>query len=124
MSAFIVNKKHIDYLVSALYYSNKDYQNKYMDIQELNKIGQTLVNANYKSVNYRYNESEKPYKYIFSQIFTIYFIQTLKAINCLDYQSCEYPGWERSKAKKILNQIKDQCIYHLTDSNKYQWEIR
>ena len=118
MSAFIVNKKHIDYIVTVLYNDNPFFTKEF-----LNKTGQTLVNENFKSVNYRYNESDKPYKYIFEQVKNINPIQVLKAINCLDYQSCEHANWKKSNARKILDDIRDICINKLPGYDDFQWEI-
>jgi len=119
MSAFIVNKKHIDYIVTVLYNDNPLFTKEF-----LNKTGQTLVDENFKSVNYRYNESNQPYKYIFEQVRNINPIQVLKAINCLDYQSCEHNTWKRSNARKILDDIRDICINKLPGYDDFQWEVR
>lgn len=119
MSAFIVNKKHIDYILSA------SLMNKYVvDYHSLDKTGQILINENFKSVNYRYNESHQPYQYKFQQISNIDVIQALKAIHCLEYQSCEHKNWNRSKAKKILNTIKENLIYSLPGYNECLWVIQ
>ena len=118
MSAFIVNKKHIDYIVTVLYNDNP-----FLTKEFLNKTGQTLVNENFKSVNYRYLESKNPYEYIFEPVICTNPIQVLKAINCLDYQSCEHEGWKKSDARKILDDIRDICIRKLPGYDDFQWEI-
>jgi len=119
MSAFIVNKKHIDYILSTNLYSK--YENATME--KLNAIGQELVNENFKSVNYRYHENNQPYKYYFQPVLNFNPIQALKAVNCLDYQSCEHPTWENSNAKKILESIKNSLITMLPGYDDFQWEI-
>ena len=124
MSAFIVNKKHIDYILTVLYNENVYHNNETLSKNYMNKIGQNLVDENFKSVNYRYLESKKPYEYIFQSTICTNPIQVLKAINCLDYQSCEHSEWKESDARKILDDIRDICINKLPGYDNFQWEIR
>ena len=43
--------------------------------------------------------------------------ETLKAIDCLNYQSCEGPDYEKSESKEIQNILKD----FLFNKMKYQF---
>jgi ABC-type uncharacterized transport system ATPase subunit len=104
MSAFIVNKTHIDAIVTAIV----DCPNINISRCEsaLNSIGQILWDENYKSVNYRYNEDEKTPKYL-HKVKHVSLVQAIKAINCLNYQSCEHPEYDNSESKKIQNSAKE-----------------
>jgi len=121
MSAFIVNKKHIDYILSTKLNSKYDYPP--LTEKQLTKIGQILVNENFKSVNYRYHENFQPYKYNFQPVINFNPIQALKAIDCLDYQSCKHEGWKKSRAKRILEDIKDSLITMLPGYDDFHWEV-
>jgi len=131
MSAFIVTKLHIDLIVTVLAekkcYSIKKVLEKYN--HDFDKIGQILLDENYRSVNYRYSENDKTPKYKFAKYKgRISIGQALKALDCLDYQSCECSDYDDSEAKEIittsqfffLNEIKcrdleyqksEWCIY-------------
>jgi len=115
MSAWITSKELIDSLLQycitkKVYVFGKRYYDL-SDAKTLNKVGQILVNANYKSVNYRYSEKNKAEKYNFSLVNAekIHPVQVLKSVNCLEYQCCEFSGWHKSEAKEILNRI----VYHV-----------
>lgn len=127
MSAFVVSKKHIDALVTAAV-----TRNAYIKIdgewveaqpQHANLIGQTLWNENYRSVNARYNESEKAPEYHWTQV-NVSAVQVIKAVHCLDYQSCETDDWNTTQAYQILKAIKNVASYMLPGYEEAQWEIR
>ncbi len=46
----------------------------------------------------------------------------LKAIACLDYQSCEHAEWESSQARRFLDALEAKARYELmTDSDPWDW---
>ena len=118
MSAFIVTKNHIDAIVTTLSAQEcnsikeilKNYGNN------LDLIGLILWNENYKSVNYRYNENEKTPKYSHRPK-SLKLMESVKAIDCLNYQSCERPDYESSEANKILSTLKDVLLNQMKNSN-------
>lgn len=128
MSAFIVTKTHIDAIVTTISsqtcYSVKELVKNYQANFDL--IGQILWNENYKSVNYRYNENEPNPTYFFSYKF-VNLGQSLKAIDCLNYQSCEHPDYEKSEAKNILNTLGKVLLGKMKELNteyqKAEWLI-
>lgn len=96
MSAFICSDKHI--AVVARYIAGE------FGLSEDN-VFKTLKRENYRSVNYRYNEKERP---SYPKMETIDVpelpqVDILKLCNSLDYQSCEHPGWKGSSARVLLN---------------------
>jgi len=130
MSAFIVNKKHIDALVTwagAQHYQIHYYPNggDWLPIAgREDEVGQVLVNENYRSVNYRYDESDKPDRYLWSQYSQpLSAVQVIKACNCFDYQACETDDYPDSEATAIIKAIREQAIRQLPGYEEAQWEL-
>jgi len=136
MSAWIVKKKHIDFLVTAALESmiNRTIRGEIdghpveMEISYNNadKIGATLWAENIKSVNYRYS-NHKPSE-VSAYRFTKHnggpiAIVVIKQIDCLDYQSCEHDGWKNSWARRFCDELKDAMIYSLPGYNNAPWGI-
>ncbi len=119
MSAFIVNRKHIEYLVEAARKWSVDCYNHTPE-----KIGQILMDENVRSINYRYKESYKSSGYgIHRATLDIDPVQVIKACNCLDYQSGDHPEWEESESCKFLDSLKREAICYLPGYNLAKWEI-
>jgi len=119
MSAWILSKHHIDAILTA-------YKNWSIDrpgFEALDTLGQKLTNENYKSVNHRYGEEKKPPEYKFEVTKPYNPLQIVKAIHCLDYQSCEHPGWARSKAKKFLERMEHTAVSRHPEYEKSEWAL-
>jgi hypothetical protein len=101
MSAFICNHSHVTAL--AVYAA----RNRILGCTDANEIGQMLHAENVRSVNYRYDETTPPSfelcEWAAFQPFAL--AQIIKAARCLDYQSCEHPGYPQSEAAKMLQAI-------------------
>jgi hypothetical protein len=123
MSAFIVDTKVIDTLIQFAinrdmsFYLREGNNNTLVfnmrDEKDVNAIGQILVAENYRSVNCRYNETEKAPNYVFTPAKGSAFTpiaQILKYAQCLDYQSCESRDWDTTNAFRILTNIKDKIL--------------
>ena len=101
MSAFQCSQEHI--AAVATYGA--------ASINQAKLIAQMLTEANAASVAYRYRETSKTHSVCMRSI-TKYFhnlkpsAEVLKLIDCLDYQSCEVPGWLTDYAKTLLDDIK------------------
>lgn len=129
MSAFMVSREHIRYLVSAAkLYGMAAAENP-------TALGQMLWDENLKSIHARYpdtigNPPNMPgpigedFKYIHQTVSRIDPVQVLKAIQCLEYQSCEHEGWKQSRAKQVLDGLMHHTIDKLPGYDKAQWEIR
>lgn len=112
MSAWIVSKGHIDRMVStALAW-------ELISVEHATAIGRTLWVENLKSVAERYpddksgersgsGETDKEIKsYEFTaEVPPLTPVEMMKAIHCLDYQSCEHDGWPESVACKLLTEF-------------------
>ncbi len=128
MSAYVVSHTHISAIVRwacrhnvSVYYSNPARSLKAGQEQEIAEI---LLAENVKSVNYRYKE-ETPVDTIVYDAFAtdLHAIDVIKACQCLEYQSCEHPGWDDSLAKKILDIIQRDAVRHLPGYDKAPWSI-
>jgi len=48
-------------------------------------------------------------------------VQVLKSIDCLDYQSCEHPGWAASEAKAFIDRLQSAAIHALPGYEAAIW---
>jgi hypothetical protein len=132
MSAFIVEDSLINGILtfwsSDRYGGNitldeKQYNSK--TSKDLQELGQILLDENYKSFNFRYNDTggDAPkfifnLRYQFDTCARIQAINVLKACNCFDYQACETDEYNQSKAFKIINHIRSNAISRLPEYDK------
>ena len=130
MSAFIVSDAHIAALVSFAVHHRitvrqlqGDGYCKSGDIGPDN-LGQALVDANYRSVNYRYEEEEAPPVYTHRHTLRSYTaVQILKACGCYDYQACEAPEYSTSWAQDFVDRIRHRAIQTLPGYEGAPWDI-
>ena len=126
MSAYILDKNFINYLVNFLEQNCRNYDS-YFETWELpskpDDIGQVLVAQNFRSVNYRYNEGTQIPGYTFKlQSYAFNPLQVLKSLACYEYQSCETEDWKETKAYKIIDAIKDYAIRALPGYDECEWD--
>ena len=107
MSAWICSEKHIE-LLAVSYFRQK----RMIDTKNIVDIAKVLWKENHKSINYRYNErtrtpiiKEKPVDYYDNLLVHYSKMDIYKLAQSYDYQSCEHDGYEKSKAKGIINSI-------------------
>lgn len=131
MSAFLVDKEHIDYLITAALefpqYGCKARWGETLEITEdtADEVGRGLMIENARSFSYRYPDEPVPmpsYHYTRPKG-RIDPVQVFKAIHCLDYQSCEHPGWKSSKAFAFLQDLTTFTIYQLPGYDAAAWHI-
>jgi chitodextrinase len=85
-----------------------------------------LMKENYNSVNYRYVLNDTPTTFNFIDLDNakeLTPVETIKAVDCLNYQSCEHPTWEKSKAYKFLKEVKYSAINNLPGYDEAEWGI-
>jgi hypothetical protein len=123
MSAWIVAKAHIDALLtSAIFRSGASFTPT--RIENADKIGSMLWAENHKSVNFRYKDKQTAPPYTFKRrAVPLTPVEVLKAIDCLEYQSCEHKGWKASEAKAWLDQFRAHTIGQLPGYNDAPWGI-
>ena len=170
MSAFLQSKDHVDALLRValdgpadrgskhpgdgwgrgLYYYH-DGQGRYVDHENVERIGAAMVAENVRSVQYRYQDSgidDLPGpvdngfatdallgKYHYGAYSTgpvliaagprhLTTVEALKAIDGYTYQSCEHPAWESSEAATICRYLKDRLIGCLPGYDEADtWEV-
>lgn len=126
MSCFICNDYHISVLANYAAVQQLTYRhnNKTKEANDAAIIGLILHKENVRSYNYRYD------KHLPTTYFTFrYSVQEkpfhesviISAANCLDYQSCERPDWERSEARAIITAIKARASNAFSETRV--WEL-
>lgn len=129
MSAFICNDYHISYIIEAgirhKAWVNVGASYDYMTEQNAQHFYEVLKRENIRSVNRRYNKTTPALDLGFRcYVPHVSEIQALKAIACLEYQSCEHKEWETSHALKVLQAIKDAIFRDLPGYKEAAWEIQ
>ncbi len=132
MSAFICNQYHINVMLSGLpertqkhiFLNEKTYE--FSKVEDMQELGQILVNENYRSVNHRYNEENTPEIFVFQRNLKRYFkpVEVLKAVHCYQYQSCETDDWENSIAADLCDAITSRVSSRLPGYEDAAWEIQ
>ena len=125
MSAYIVNDDHINVLVSYFVEYRSMYQLwckiggefTYLTADNAKLLAYQLHKENIRSVNSRYSETSSDEMYEFEYIeqakqsYTT--AEIAKAIDGLEYQSCEHDDWDGSDAKLNLNQMRKHLLSSL-----------
>jgi len=130
MSAFIVDKEHILYLVEAASQYNTYFQtksgNRMRNLSSQVEVANLLWKENVLSVNSRYDEksdvseiTSKDFRVVRWNSFSP--VQVIKAVKCYEYQSCEHDGWVDSKSKVFCEALKDDAINELEGYEKAEW---
>lgn len=142
MSAWIVQNESINNIVNSIYWLKYPYwdkirilkdsfkidleKNNDLDLyEELEKLGQLLINLNQKSVNQRYSTKEKPFIFEYEDKKSSDVFQFLKSVECLLYQSCEGDCEEKEEYKfltKLRDVLKNKIINDIEEYNKAKWE--
>jgi hypothetical protein len=144
MSAFICDKGHFVYLVKAAahisrfsfswYHDNKSTRLNAADREQLADVANMLYRENLASVSYRYpgdkTSATLPGPCVTEAITARDFlrpiphikpVQVLKSISCLEYQSCEHPGWKESEAYTFLRSLEQSAINALPGYEDAPW---
>ena len=143
MSAFVVDKAHINAMIDAglmvryrpmhWYPEGKEGSSSLTEINA-SEVGQMLLEECIKSVGYRYEDSEVtnlpgrsdaeyiiPFQYKrFANPPTP--VEILKIISCYEYQSCEHPGWKTSEAYTFCRALRHSTIDRLPGYDEAPWE--
>ena len=94
------------------------YWNRERHFPDADEIGRILWTENYRSVNYRYNESRPcpafTAKYFLNNLFTPAAI--FRKAFSLEYQSCECDDYYETEAYAVLQQIVRKACYKVIDA--------
>lgn len=129
MSAYICDDAHISYIVQAgikfQAWVNLGPGFNYMTRENAQNVFEILKRENVRSVNHRYQEQtpatrDHVGRFVWrSQVFDP--VQVMKAVNCLEYQSCEPETWEKSLALAVCRAIKEAAIRALPGYDAAAW---
>lgn len=131
MSAFIVSRDHIWFLVQA-HDTLDTWKSGGTDYAELAEAGQMLWDENIRSVEYRYSGSDDDHsdcQYGKHEIRSIPSpkvepVAVLKACACFDYQACETDDYHETKAAKWIDRLRHLAITQLPGWDAAPWGIR
>ena len=151
MSAFICDKNHFVYLLTAaLELARRNRHGSggfdYFHAGERHEVktptdqadaANLLLLENIKSVSHRYpgdkssatlpgpcaseEITERDFSGPFVRWTRIDPVQVLKSINCLRYQSCEHDEWKESEAYSLLNSLERDCVHALPGYENAEW---
>lgn len=133
MSAWFVNKKHIDIIVTGM--ANFDMlvtigtrTVKVRGNETL--VGKVLWFENARSIDARYNDDEDTAHntqavngYVFENMGAVKTGALGKLTHSYAYQSCEHDGWEASDAKRMVDAIYDNLVAKLPGYDDAPWSI-
>lgn len=147
MSAYMVDRIHIEYLLAAashraisqgtLYYGPHEQRQTFglcESRERHEEVGQMLWDENRKSIDYRYpdcagNDENCPgevgedfrYQHSGRCWSKMDAVQVIKACHCYRYQSCEHPGWERSLAASFIEVLIAAAVHSLPGYDAAEW---
>jgi len=149
MSAFVVNRRHIDAIVTgALEVARRQRSGSFrwyvegegaraLTQDNADEIGQMLWTENIISVQTRYPDWESAglpgpidldpdAVYVFERLAQpLTPIELIKALNCYEYQSCEHDGWRESGnvARALVEALTAQAIRYVDGYDDAPWEV-
>ena len=138
MSAFLVTREHINYLLqSALSHriqrqnngfrwSHDGISHELHEAAEASEIGQMLWDENQRSVNARYSQKNEAPVFEYKHVTTLdlYAVQLFKACDCYEYQSCETGDkWYSSEACAFINALRRHAWQTMPGYSDAAWEI-
>ena len=143
MSAFIVKRNHIRYLVeAALHFAASQSNSRFVwfhqeELQVLtwdnaDTVGQMLWDECIASVRYRYGDSSAPLPGPVGEDFTYHHqpapagfvfdpVQVLAAVDCYTFQSCEHPGWVGSAPWGFATQLIHVAVTKVPGYSETLW---
>lgn len=125
MSAYICGSEAISLLVDGFMnygttFKSEGYKPKIQIIYDAETIrrdlGQELLNKNYDSVNFRYNENCEPHTFRYiennqrSEEYKYSTANLYNAIGEYEYQACETPKYYESKLHFSMLRLKDDML--------------
>lgn len=148
MSAWMVDKVHIDLLVDVALRGPRDargwmrpsWDGRTLSFDQADALGDALVRENLSSIHARYPDTEtKPENtpgsieqywltpYTFApplpgdQRYRMTVVEALKSVACYEYQSCEHHEWEGSQVAEFCDQLRGSLIAVLPGWDAAPW---
>lgn len=149
MSAYIVDREHIRYLVSMAmhiciangdtfrwYHNGQSFALNRGDRDHASSVGQMLWDENIRSIQSCYPDTRENMRNAPGPIGETFIyahssdwcpsakfsaVQVLKACACYEYQSCEHDGWKDSQACAFIHALKELAIRTLPGWDAAEW---
>lgn len=112
MSSYVVSHETISVLVKGFEIYGVDYkaENINNDLNKKKRIGQSLLDQNYKSVNERLREYELVTPEFIYKDLDVDAGMIYGCMQCYEYQACETDGYFESKLHFSLMRLKDEML--------------
>lgn len=151
MSAFLVSRAHVDVLVRLAISGAADAEPaarrldfparvkdesgrwrrvapvddlQHADLIDPSEVGRILWAENAASVEHRYNEpaGNPDEEYVYTDPgFAPTSAEAAKALVCIEFQSCEHPGWAGSTAFGIVQVLRSAVLASLPGTDRAPW---
>jgi len=138
MSCYVIDKKEMKKIVLAFRKfaaaqhtfkvripGDEDYSDL-SEIKTMSRVGQILVDQNYRSYNYRYDEGLDPEVFEITPQDLMYVprltpVETLKALASYDYQSNSDPDYRETAACRLVEIIRHYALEALPGYDDAKW---
>ena len=134
MSAYVVDRNHIRFLVAAAltggtrdalsWWSEAEAARRNLGDVDEHELGRILWAENVKSVNCRYGEeTPEPAYHHPAAVGWLEFdpAQVLKSCDCYEYQACEHEAWPDSEARSIIDALRRKFVRQLQGYDAAEW---
>lgn len=151
MSAYMVAREHVQYLVDAAmsyrlfghdhtvmqwHHGGKSHTLTSTDFATASKVGQMLWDENRLSIEQRYPDSREDFvanapgpvgeEFVYGQHRRMPGepfdpVQVIKSCHCYEYQACEHPGWGESEAKAFVDKLAKSATNALPGYEDAEW---
>lgn len=110
MSAWRVTQTHINAILHLIPARDASYYwkgQRYPFSGDQERIGQVLLDENYRSVDHRYDEDTAVPHFIWRPFMrrTWTTLELVKALHSYEYQTCECPDWDETEAHSIVQTL-------------------
>lgn len=147
MSAFIVSKNHILFLITAAlsrnictygftwHHNKQHHELPPGDFKRAADVGNLLWQENIRSVSHRYpgessatlpgTRGNDGFVITEADIAAVFDradpVQVIKSCDCYEYQSCEHDGWPDSEACAIITKLRREACNSLPGYHAAEW---
>ena len=137
MSAYLMDQQTIGLLAHFAVESEASHYGECygLALETTDNVVEALARANLVSLAVRYPDKDpaesfmdistseyiKQCKQEAKRAWSVPIVEILKSCSCFEYQACEYDDWHKSKAHKVINAIRKECITRLPGYEEAQW---